>query len=126
MCTLRTCLVINKSIIQGCGVSFEDHHSWEEHIRDMVELEDTEHTFYTQVEMPPNQCSPPTRCWRASSWSWVGQGNVMQTRSYTFQRYLLSLFIVSFFLIFIYLSFFASLFTKYQKNTGMFNWSPCR
>ena len=33
----------------GCGCTFDDHPSWEEHIRDMVELEDTEHNFYTQV-----------------------------------------------------------------------------
>jgi len=33
----------------GCGLSFEDHYSWEEHIRDMVELEDTDHNFFTQV-----------------------------------------------------------------------------
>jgi len=33
----------------GCGDMFSDHWTWEEHIRDMVELEDIEHNFVTQA-----------------------------------------------------------------------------
>ena len=33
----------------GCGEQFSDHYTWEDHVRDMVELEDAEHTFNTQV-----------------------------------------------------------------------------
>ena len=36
-------------VVLGCGDMFSDHWTWEEHIRDMVELEDPDHNFVTQV-----------------------------------------------------------------------------
>jgi hypothetical protein len=49
---LMPTLDITRILSLGCGLQVATHHSWEDHVRDMMQIEDQDHHFIPQVTGP--------------------------------------------------------------------------